>query len=352
MKHSRSSFATTGVAGLTLAIVVVLFSFGVPERQGCGGNGEPPAAMADDESDMAASVCAQQHAGRSHDGEPVIVCDKAYGGPPQVKLPADSSSVFYLALQTSGRLTLFIDRSGVEYGVENTLPATLKLPSNRSLYFIYKVAGTIGTMNDPISNQVIPSINVKAAKPYILLSAQAIDSSVTVWEGTVARRLSDSSWDPNTSVPLRITIRSQDAARGLPVWGDTSKLLADGPVSELVGAIDNWSQNVQGSDGHCLQSLTAMGRSNPFAGARSGDVRLFRMATMHFAGDQVMVLEYPPGTTGLSQSGMGGITVLHPAAFIQTARDPRWHVQELRPHSAPDGNVVSLHPASGGGGGC
>lgn len=359
MKVSGSKVATGGVAGLTLAVVVVLFSFGVPEQQGCGGVA-PSAAVAEDEADLTATVCAQQHAAKSHDGEPVIVCDKTFAAQPSVKLPADQGSIMYLALQTSARVTMFVDRSGIEYvavddkGAEGPkLPAAMKLPSNRSLYFIYKVTGAVGTWTDSTPpHEKLPSIHVTAAKPYVLLSAAAIDSSASAWEGTVSKRVSDSAWDWKPSVPLRITIHSQDRARGLPVWGDTSKLLADGAVSELVGTIDNWSQGARASDGRCLPALAAMGKSNPFAGAHSPQVRLFRMATMHLAGDQVMVLEYPGGTTGLSQTGMGGITVLHPAAFIQTGKDPRWHVQEFRPHSAPNGNIVKLSPVSAGGGGC
>src|SRR5437763_884191 len=124
MKLSQGRFAATGVAGLTLAVVVVLFSFGVPEQQGCGGSGSDP-------------------------------------------------------------------------------------------------------------------------------QAAASESAATAWEGAVAKRLSDSAWDWKASVPLRITIPSQDKARGLPVWGDTAKILRDAPVSELVGAIDNWSQAVKSADGKC-----------------------------------------------------------------------------------------------------
>ena len=49
---------------------------------------------------------------------------------------------------------------------------------------------------------------------------------------------------------------------------------------------------------------------------------------------------------------MGGITVLHPAALLQTGRDPTWHVQQFRPHAAPNGNIVAIHPVSSGGGAC
>src|SRR3954462_4177028 len=178
MKLSKGRFAASGVAGLTLAVVVVLFTFGVPEQQGCGGSASEPQAAADDEADLTASVCAEQHAGKSHDGESVIVCDKVFDHAPQVKLPADAGSTYYLALQTAGRVTLFIDRNGVEYASTNDkLPAAMKMPSNRSLYFVYKVTGTVGTWTDPISKEKMPSIHVTAAKPYVLLSTGAIDSS-------------------------------------------------------------------------------------------------------------------------------------------------------------------------------
>ncbi|MGZ6142762.1 MAG: hypothetical protein ACXWLM_05460 [Myxococcales bacterium] len=343
MQLRSGKFAAGSLIGLSAAVVSVLFAFGVPEQQGCGGGSD--LGDADLADVKAAAMCAQQHAGKTHEGESVVVCDQPFAGAPRVKLPADTRTTLYLAFESNTRDAMWVDRSGVEYVASGATPA--HMPSNRNLYLIYQVTGTVGTKD----NQ--PSLHVTSAKPAVLLEGKAIDGAVTVWEGTVTRRTSASAWDWNATVPLRITIgSSKPALRGLPVWGDTGKILADGPVLEMEGAIDNWYHAVRDSKGKCYPALTGMDKANPFAGAKSGHVALYRMATMHFAGDQVMVLEYPQGTTGLSQNGMGGITVLHPAAFIQTGTDPRWHVQQFRPHSAPNGNIVELRPASGGGGGC
>lgn len=341
--RARGKYAVGSFVGLAAAVVAVLVAFGVPEQQGCGGS-----AVADD-ADLAdvkaAQVCAQQHAGKTHEGESVVVCDQLFPASPQVRPPADSRTTMYMAFNSTTRDPMWIDRNGVEYVASGA--AAPHMPSNRNLYLIYLVTGTVGTKD----NQ--PSIHVTSAKPAILLPGKVIDSAVTVWEGTVTKRTSPSAWDWNTTVPIRITVSgTKPAIRGLPIWGDTSKILADGPVFEQDGAIDNWDHAVKGANGKCYPALSSYGAANPFHGAKNASVAFYRMATMHFAGDQVTVLEYPPQTTGLSSSGMGGTTVLHPAAFIQTGKDPDWHTQQFRPHSAPNGNVVVLHPATGGGGGC
>lgn len=360
LSQGKTRFAVGTSAGLTLAVVAVLFAFGVPEGQGCGGSAEL-LADASDADNLTATVCPQQHSGKSHDGESVIFCDQAFPVAPRVRPPADvPGKSMVMALATGGRIAFLVDRSGVEYAVVDakgqetgTLPSTVHAPSNRNLYTLYQVAGTIGTYTDSVSKEKMPSIHPSSMKPYILLTQAAIDGSVPVFEGTVTKRVSDSRWDWKDTVPIRVAIHSQGKApRDIPIWGEPLKTLPDGKVQALEGAIENWDKPVKGSDGKCYPALAPMAKSSPFAGAKSGSLSLYRMATMHFPGDQVMVIEYPQGTTGLSMNGMGGLTVLHPAAFLQTGKDPQWHVQQFHPHAEPNGNVIELHPVSGGGGGC
>ena len=309
------------------------------------------------------AVCAAQHSGKNGDGVSLLVCDQVFATAPHVRPPADAhpakgASTLYLGADDHG---LFTDRSGVQYqavdakgkALANTaLPAAMKMPSNRNLLYVYQVTGAVGTYTDPSGNKY-PSINISTIAPYILISESAFDTAFTAWEGTVSKRKSASAFDPSKLAPIRISISSYTAARAIPVWDVVTKGLPDGAVDNLVGAIANFSSAVKGSDGKCIPALSSLGTANPFSGARSGAISMFRMATMHFPGDQVMVFEYPAGTTGLATSGMGGITILSPAGLLQdSAKDPFWGDQQINPHAAPNGHVMHLHPVSGGGGGC
>src|SRR5262249_20866649 len=137
----------------------------------------------------------------------------------------------------------------------------------------------------------------------------------------------------------------------LLVWGSTSTL-PDGQRFAMQGTIENFGAAVQDSTGACRASLKAMGVKNPFAGASDGAVQLWRVAGMHFAGDQVIVLQYPTGTQGLSQNGMDGLRVLHPGGLIQKTPSDVWSSMVIRPHGTPNGNTIELHPVRGGGGAC
>jgi len=49
---------------------------------------------------------------------------------------------------------------------------------------------------------------------------------------------------------------------------------------------------------------------------------------------------------------MGGITVLHTAAFLQTGKDPNWHVQQFHPIRRRTATSSSCTRSARAGGGC
>src|SRR3954471_6306778 len=93
-------FAAGSALGLTLAVISVMFAFGVPEQSGgCGGGAPQMADDAEEAADLTATVCAAQHTGKTHEGDAVIVCDKVFPAAPSVRPPADKSGKsMYLAL--------------------------------------------------------------------------------------------------------------------------------------------------------------------------------------------------------------------------------------------------------------
>jgi hypothetical protein len=227
------------------------------------------------------------------------------------------------------------------------------MPSNRNLYFIYELTGAPGTAIDPDTQDPVPSLQVAAGRPAILIKGEAIDGALLgPWEGSVSARSGPDTWSEADRVPLRVTFSSLEAIEDMVAWDDPAVTLPDGARFAMVGAIENWTTPARASDGACLPALSSLGAQDPFAGASDGGMRLYRFAAMHLPGDQVIVLDYPVGTTGLGPNGMDGLRVLHPAAFLYAAPSPEWTSIGVYPHGTPNGHRVDLRPVTGGGGGC
>lgn len=355
----------------SLAVVAVLAPL-VACATDPGDDAADPVFANDGKADGASSsgfhVCATQHTGSDADGDSVVLCDELFADLPRVKLPADRihtgthSSTIYAAIDVAGQLAA-IDRDGTRYTLVDAdgnaidaskLPKTLRLPSHRALYTVYKLTGVITTYTGPYTKQDGPALQVTSGKPLIVIAGKAIDGAYLApgfaLEGTVSSRTDDSHFDSTKPVGIRISFTSLEPWADMPSW--TSGTLKDGARFKIVGTIENWSAPVKASDGTCLPAFSVLADANTWAGATDPTVRLYRYPGMHFAADEVHVLDYPVGTTGLSANGMGGMTALHPAALIQEQASDEWSTLGIFPHSAPNGHTMTLHVVTGGGGAC
>jgi len=345
---------------LALSVTVVLSACALDA-------GDPSAATLDDEL-KATKVCSTQHDGKTADGDAVTICDKTYPTLPFVRPPADKisgkSATLYAGISDMMEGGRFVTRDGKSYALadskgqivsldatsSNAIVKSLRMPSNRNLYLVYRVTGEIGTAIDPTFKTKIDVIQVSEAKPAILIAGKAIDTAQTygAWEGTVAARTGDSSFDPNKRVRIRVSFSSVGAtASHFAVWSSGSQL-KDGASYLVQGTVENFSKAVRSDDGTCIPSLASLGAASPFAGAKSGDVSLTRIGGMHFPGDDEHVLTMPSGAKGWSVTAMGSFGRFLPADFLSTEPGSG----SMTPHGTPTGAGIELGAVTGGGGGC
>jgi hypothetical protein len=344
--------------------VLLSLSCGAAIVAGCASGIDNDAEAAAEAVRALGQVCATQHAGATADGDTVQICDRVFDAAPRVRPPADvrpssGAATLYVAISLEGGTTA-TDRHGTTYtlvdasgaAVSTTaahagLPASMRLPSHRDMFLVYRVTGTIGTYADPYTHGHSPSLHVTSGAPAILLTGQAIDGAFEgVWEGDVSARTS-TGFDVTHRVPLRVRFDHLAQQANLHAWSGTTTL-HDGEVFALEGHIENWSTAVDSHDGHCLASLTAMGASNPFAGASSGDMSIFRLGGMHFPADEVVVVVYPAGTTGLTAEGMTGLHVMTPGDLLRVSPTTDDVTLDLFPHGAPNGNSLVLRRVADG----
>jgi len=344
-----------------LSAALLALTFGVA---GCG-SADDPAEVGDEQDVTQAKICTEHHIGTTADGDAVAICDKTFDArpfvrPPKDTLHTDTASTLYVGVDI-GMFYMFVDRHNTEYVAldkdgkpyNQAHPLTqLHMPSNRNLFMLYKVKGMITEFTDPDSNEKLPAIKMTSVAPAILLEGKAIDGvMLRAWEGTVSQRTGDAKFDSTTRVPMRLSFSSLMQLSNLSVW-NPGTTLKDGERYVAMGTVENFNQSVLGSDGTCLPSFSSLGSANPWLGATDPSVTFQRIAGMHFPGDQVNVLSYPKGTTGLTANGMGGLRVMHPGGLIQVDAQDEWNDIHIFPHAAPNGNTVELHPVTGGGGAC
>lgn len=305
------------------------------------------------------NVCEKQTHVTNADGDVVERCDRPFAEAPFVRLPADEIvegglSTLYM---TYGYRRVLVDRNGVEYAMtdengtayagpaserEAHLPKSLRLPSNRNLYSVYRVRGRIGKVQGKYDNEPKPAIWVESGAPVVTIPGKVIDGNyLGVWEGDASRRTGERKFDPNDRVPLRIRFTKLEANGVLPLWDSPTEELSEGELYKLVGTIENFDRPVKGSDGKCYPALTALGENNPFHGARSGMVVIYRHPHMHKSGDQVSVVKIPEGSTDWSPEGMSMLQMFSPAGFVSPkAIEPI----EYGPHGMPMGNDLRIEP--------
>ena len=287
-----------------------------------------------DDEVKSTAVCATQHSGTSADGDAVIVCDATYQTLPFVRPPKDGATTFYVGISDMMEGGRMVTRDGHAYSLadssgkvlsftsstSNAVVKSIRMPSNRNLYTLYKVSGEIGTGTDPIFKTKVDVIKVTSIKPVIIISGKAIDTAQTfgAWEGTVAARKDASSFDPNKRVAVRIKFSTIDkTAAHFASWQGGASL-KDGDYYMVHGTVENLSDPVVAADGSCMPSLASLGTKSPFAGAKTGDVSLERIGGMHFAGDDEHVLTMPEGAEGWSITAMGSFGRFLPSDFIST----------------------------------
>ncbi len=302
-----------------------------------------------------------------------MICDQPFASRPYVHLPADKNAASSVTLYLAHDITTgtFHTRDGSTFYVMDThgkiapiggfggsyganLPSSFHAPSNRNMYLIYQVTGKTGKAKDPDTGDQVAAIQVTGGKPVVMLPGKVIDgSALGVWEGTIQER-GESGMASSDLAPLRIRFSALAAnttppgAPTLNVW-DSGTSLADGQTFSITGTIENYTQNIKGSDGKCYRALTALGTANPFYGAPKGDISLFRLAGMHHAGDQVVVLWIPDGATNWSQTGMDILLGPFAPADLISTKDRA--TLAIHPHGL-EGGEIDLHATSGGGGSC
>src|SRR5450432_4204569 len=131
---------------------IVVFAVGLV-LGGCALDG----TESSDDEVKSTKVCSTQHTGDSADGDSLTICDKAFTTMPFVRPPADkvskTVSTLYVGIDlTGGR---FVTREGDSYALadssgkvismnassSNAIVKSLRMPSNRNLYMIYRVQG-------------------------------------------------------------------------------------------------------------------------------------------------------------------------------------------------------------------
>jgi hypothetical protein len=302
------------------------------------------------------AACAEQHVAPNADGDSVIQCDKPFASAPYVHLPADDTTgaiaTMYVAINgqetavlRDGRRLAFMDEQGAyisfhdpSHDRRGSLPEALHMPSNRSMYLVYRITGTLGQTTQPYATAPVPAVHVLSGSPFVMLLGQVIDAAMMgVWEGTTAERSADGSFTTQ-EVALRIRFSSKTPTKNLDAW-DPATPLADGVVFKLTGDIENFDRAVKASDGKCYAALSSLGDGNPFHGAPTGAVDAYRLVGMHTAGDQWLVLTMPSGATSWSDTTMSPLGPFAPMDWIASGGSSELL---LKPHGLL-GSLIRLH---------
>lgn len=336
------------------------------------GDGDAAAADADaatPDADLDFAACAAQHVAPNADGDRVIQCDQPFAAAPRVHLPADDTAgavaTLYAAIDgqetavlRDGSRLAFMDEAGAVISFHDptkdrsgSLPAALRMPSNRSMYLVYRLTGTLGQATPLNGGAPVAAIHLASGEPFVMLPGEQIDGAMLgVWEGTTGKRNADGSFTPD-QVPLRVRFSTKAPTKSLDAWASNTPL-ADGPVFELRGEIENYDQAIKASDAKCYAALSSLGTSNPFFGATSGAVTAYRLTGMHTQGDEWLVFTVPQGATDFSVTTMSPLGPFSPKDWIAVGGASEL---VLKPHGLK-GSLIKLHhvdaAAAGDGGGC
>jgi hypothetical protein len=293
-----------------------------------------------------APFCADEHV----DTDKVAVCDELFEEAPFVHVPADIKSgttvtihgalmpTYGLRLMTAdGRELALVDAAG-ERVYQRDAPDGFAMPDN--LFTVYAVTGTMTTLENE------PAMKVKQLKAVARVPGAVQDEHLLgTWEAKAAKRVGDRKFDEAQPASFRFTLSKSTEST---IWGNYPG--TDG--LKLAGEIENFSKRVNASDGTCLPSLSSLGTSSPFTAATANSITLWRHPNMHGINDQVIVMDYPPGSVDLSSNGMSGIGAFSVAGLIQEA-GPDYASTTIYPHATPTGHQVwELTMVTSGGESC
>ena len=339
----------------------LLLSF-LPWWAGCASEASDPT----DEDVARLTLCPKQSV-RSG----LAVCSTTYPQAPFVRpsladaFPSSGTAKFYGAMlpprSLEGGMRLF-DRNGKVYLATDARGASLdfvrppeslknlKLPSNRVYFTLYRFEGTVGP-TVRTADATGPGFALTKATPIAELDGCAVDSLLLgTWEGTVSKRIDPAPtgnpmftkyFDEADTAPIRLTFTRLEKGTKLGDW--TGDPIASHQTYIAKGTVSDFAD------------LTALGKKNPFLGASTGEVELYRRASMHGLGnDNHWVMTYPTGTTQVTGNGMSyEMQALSMASLIAPARLSRAMEETLRqvavrPHLPfnNDGHVVVLKPTS------
>jgi hypothetical protein len=298
-----------------------------------------------------AGFCKTEHAGKTPGGASVKICDALFDAAPFVHLPADSGTTgtittygavlngIGLTLYTAdGRTLPLVGASGQTYPISKG-PAGFKAPEN--LFAIYAVTGTKTTTAGQ------PAIKVASLAPVAWIPGAVQDKLLLgTWEAQASGRVGANRFDETKPVTFRFTLSA--TRDNTPMW----KTLGGGDGLVDSGSIDNFSKRVTAADGSCLPSLAALGAGSPFYQAQQNTITLWRHPNMHGLNDQVIVMDYPTGSTDLSMNGMGWIGPFSVAGLV-LADGPGYADVSIRPHATPNGaKVWGFAKVTAGGASC
>ncbi len=323
--------------------------------------------------------CARQHIGKTREGEPVVVCDAPHPGAPQLRLPApvalaSGETELYAAFTFigGGSEPRFVDADGTFYGVlgandqllssltggvSGYLPASMRMPTNRALFLLYKVRARVKTVMT--GGAPLRALRVKTATPAVSIPGEVLDSQLLgAWEGWVSASLKADETAPGC---FGEGVRCFDSRIHVPVRYRFTKLvptgeslldfngapLPDQPLYRAEGTIENLSGHRKLEDGRCVPSLASLATFHPFRGAKSAAISAMRVNNMHGPGDNEFTFRYPTGFESADGMNPGSLLhTVHPARLIQKSLSGDWDVLAAVPHAPNNGHRFEVRRAA------
>lgn len=277
--------------------------------------------------------CPDGKAASSSLGEPVVLCGSGHTSgallhpPPDAigaatatfygTLVSDSKGDYSVLMTRKGRMFAPVDSRGarVKFLDAKSFPKAMHMPTNHTVDTVFQFSGSLTSASVETLGGTAKGFRIKSARPVYQMDGCSLDRRLLgTWVGDAAERLKT----PQTTMPGPFGTIYFDAKKRVPLLIDFERLsnpnllaennggypIRDAKTHTVRGTIRNFSTKVV-FEGVTYPSLTAMGATNPFAGASSGEVALSRSGNMHGLGhDAHWVFDYPTGSNSLSTNGM------------------------------------------------
>jgi hypothetical protein len=293
-------------------------------------------------------------------GDSVFVCTQVAASRPLVRLPADVKTAAQATLHgafampngaldglvffsANAKSWAIVDAAGKPLTMTSTgLPEGLHAPTNRIIYSLYEVVGTPGAGLKPTFYGKATPLVLKSVKALAEVDGCLFDSYLLgTWVAQVSTRLPKDKivsmgpltkyFDPTKKVPVHITLSKAQARPALDDYR-LGKKISDAATMILSGVIDNFDNDVT-DGGKSYPALSKLGAANPFLGASSGAVELYRLGNMHgVPGDSHWVLTYPPGTQNTTGNGMSFLLASYAGPFWAMKAGAGFSTIQILPH--------------------